>query len=622
MNFDVDITSPVVVPEVQETDVQVARRIYLDLQKEQREKLELLDKQRRLIRDLQDQINQARDTEMGITIMVKELKEKEINQQELVKRLEREEEEHFKLEGEAKFLADLMEQILQITEGFEGFGAARDYQKEDILHTIAAYVRNKTGVLNANDMGLGKTYEAIICIYILSALFQREHGRRPKTLWLTKKSLMVSSPKEIRHWWNNVKIYAPVSATDAKSRTMSLEIFDMAGGEIFVANYEFIRTTPLASEIVWDFVVIDEVHKLKGGANPNGPTAIWTAIKEVCNKSRFNLMLSGTPMVNRPEEMWAYLHIFSPERFPDLKKFQKDFMEYKDIAVDYKLELKASSLLKNVLKGQMIRRGRYDPEVQLQLPDLTPIERMLDMNPQQAEIYEQMRKNFFVWLDSQDTPLTATAIIAQLIRLRQINVWPDNMKFKETRTMPNGDTFEVERRLECKDSSKIDEAMEIIEEAHDQVVVFSTFNEPLSEIKKRCESLKLTCEVINGSTVSHMGEYERKFQEGSLDVLCINSAMGEGLNLQKNPDRWPGGSSIAIFLDLWWSPARNEQCEARIHRSGAVNPCTVYYLKNNHSIDQFMDALLEEKKASFDTIMDSDVIRPSSDWRNFLEGTI
>lgn len=98
--------------------------------------------------------------------------------------------------------------------------------------------------------------------------------------------------------------------------------------------------------------------------------------------------------------------------------------------------------------------------------------------------------------------------------------------------------------------------------------------------------------------------------------------MGEGLNLQKNPDRWPGGSSIGIFLDLWWSPARNEQCEARIHRQGAKQPVFIYILSNDKSIDAFIEGKIADKKAIFDSIMESDTIRPATEWRDFLEGVI
>ena len=92
----------------------------------------------------------------------------------------------------------------------------------------------------------------------------------------------------------------------------------------------------------------------------------------------------------------------------------------------------------------------------------------------------------------------------------------------------------------------------------------------------------------------------------------------EGLNLQKNPDFWPGGASYAIMMDLWWSPARNEQAEARIHRQGANEPVTVYILQNNDSVDAFIAMLLEEKSRIFSQIMEADELRPVTDWALIL----
>lgn len=515
-------------------------------------------------------------------------------------------------QSQTEFLEELSRTLAEICADFPAYFAAHVYQHEDITAIISAYQQGKNGVLNANDLGLGKTFESAVSLFIMSKLFEQEHGRKARILWLTKKTLVKSSPKEIRHWWPDVKIMNTSAAKNVKDRNFYIETYLMIG-DILLANYEFVRTTPMAADITWDFVVIDEVHKLKGGAN-HKPTEIWVAVRDVCRKSRFVLMLSGTPMVNRAEEMWSYLHIFSPERFPSIRQFERDFVSLRSIAGEMKMAVDPDKLLRGALKGQMIRRRR--DEVGLQLPELTREIVDLEMNTEQAVCYQQMRKNFFVWLDQNHTkPLTAMAIIAQLTRLRQINVWPSGIKFKDLET-------EQEYELDVKDSSKIDECMDIIENAADQVVVFSTFNEPLKEVQRRAIENGLTCEIISGATVDHLGEYENNFQQKNIDVLCINSAMGEGLNLQKNPKQWPGGSSVAIFLDLWWSPARNQQCEGRIHRQGADQPVNIYILLNENSIDQFILDKNQEKEAAFAQIMESKEIRPASDWKQYLEGII
>lgn len=515
-------------------------------------------------------------------------------------------------QSESQFLEELKKTLDEICADFESYFKAHVYQHEDITAIIGAYQKGLNGMLNANDMGLGKTYESAVTLYIMSKLFEQEHARKPKILWLTKASLIQSdsSMKEIREWWSCM-IMSTKKAKTLKDREFHIEMYISLGADILLTNYEFVRTTPMAKEITWDFVVIDEVHKLKGGANSK-PTEIWTAVKDTCLKARFIMMLSGTPMVNKPEEMWAYLHIFAPERFPTMRAFERDFVSLRNIAGEMKMAVDPDKLLRGALKGQMIRRRR--DEVGLQLPEITREFVDLEMNKEQAETYQMMRKNFFVWLDqSQTKPLTAMAIIAQLTRLRQINVWPSGIKFKDPET-------EQEFALDVKDSSKIDECMDLIENEQDQVVVFSTFNEPLYEVQNRCRKMDLTCEVISGKTGDN--DFENEFQQQKIDVLCINSAMGEGLNLQKNPDRWPGGSSLGIFLDWWWNPSRQEQGEARIHRQGATKAVRIKTLINNNSVDQFILGINADKAAAFHDIMESNEIRPASDWKQFLEGII
>jgi SNF2 family DNA or RNA helicase len=170
--------------------------------------------------------------------------------------------------------------------------------------------------------------------------------------------------------------------------------------------------------------------------------------------------------------------------------------------------------------------------------------------------------------------------------------------------------------------------MDIIEAAHDQVVVFSTFNEPMKEIQRRCNEVisergvGLNCKIISSETSNQMDGIEKDFQDGKIDVLCINSAMGEGLNLQKNPEHWAGGSAIGIFLDIWWNPARNEQCEGRIHRQGANQPVMIYRLMVENSVDYFMLDKVIQKASQFSSIMEAEEVRPPSDWKDYLKGLI
>jgi SNF2 family DNA or RNA helicase len=570
-----------------------------------------------------DELNHIQDEETKLFKMLNALKEKKVviagETQKLrteIYTLEREQraadaqKERLKaLEAEAQEMEKYSNQLEDIFNDLKAWPSVRHYQKEDLAVTLKAFMDKRSGVINANDMSMGKTIEAVLTMYIL-----QKFNPKAKFLWLTKDSLTTSTPAEIMRWWPDAKIVTSAVMTGREQRNMLLEFMDM-GFNILVANYEFVTSTPKIFEYKFDYLIIDEAHKLKGGANPGGPTNIWKAVNRLCQNVDFSIFLTGTPMVNRPEEMWSYLHIFDPTRFPNLRQFQRQFNVFKSYSDG---TARASTTLLQLLRGQMFRRTCE--EVGLELPDIQKIVRTLKMLPKQREAYDQMLKFFYIWLDEhKDEPLTATAILAQLIRLRQINVWPCDIRFeiKDDEGNVIGENF-----LMIEESSKIDEAMDIITELeeHEQVVLFSTFNEPLFEMERRIKAAGYTCRTLTGKNTSEVGQLEKDFQQGNIKVLLMNSAVGEGLNLHKDKTKWPGGARYGIMLDKWYSPARNEQCYRRIVRPGTADKGAFYFLENESSVDTFINILNDEKTASFNTITNSEAVR--HDWKQYLKDKV
>jgi SNF2 family DNA or RNA helicase len=437
-------------------------------------------------------------------------------------------------------------------------------------------------------------------------------------LWLSKASIVQTGGtfNEAARWFPELKIF-PIKGSDNRaSRDLIFKTFAPMGGICVLTNYETIRTTPAASDIHWDFLIMDEVHKLKGGANANGPTAIWESIKGL--DVGFQMMLTGTPLVNKIEEIWSYLHLFDPQAFPDSRRFARQFSAFKDLSGKLQFSLQSERLLKDILKGRLIRRTAT--EVGLQLPPVNYETIVLPHNLEQGDLYNKMRDDFFIWLDKQEgKTLSAMSILAQLTRLRQINVLPvANFKWVDH------EGIEQQLKLDVRDSSKLDEAVEIVQKTNDQVIIFSNFNEPMKELAFRLQVEGISSAIISSETASKMGTYETDFQAGKLDVLLINIQMGEGMNLHKDSAKWPGGARAVIMLDFWWNDAKNRQCVARAVRPGetAGEPVFVYKLMVENSVDFFIQALCDEKSAQFDAITESSELRPKEDWQNYLKGLL
>ncbi len=516
-------------------------------------------------------------------------------------------------EAKNKLLDDTVELIKEICEEFAAWHAAREYQIEDVVQIVHQYMIGSSGVMNANEMALGKTFETLVALKICYALHERKYNKAPTILWLTKKSIVQTGGtfNEAKRWFPELKIF-PVTGTISAGDI----IFEIAaeGGICVLTNYETVKK--FGSDVHWDFLVMDEVHKLKGGANANGPTAIWEAIKKL--SVGFQMMLTGTPLVNRVEEIWSYLHLFDAQAFPDAKAFSRQFSAFKDLSGQLQFTLQSEKLLKDILKGRLIRRTAT--EVGLQLPPVQWIEKILPHNEEQGKIYAQMRDRFFIWLDKQEKGLSAASIIAQLTRLRQINVLPV-ADFRIT----DPETGEVEiTRLDCHDSSKIDEALDIIVATNDQVIVGCNFNEPLEELALRCQVEGLRPEIINSNYSKEMASYETGFQAKEIDVLLLNLAMAEGLNLHKDKAKWPGGARAVIFLDKWWNNARNDQFYKRAVRPGesAGEPVFIYDLKCEDSVDFFVQDLCDQKASQFEALTESTELRPPEEWKKYLKGLL
>ena len=510
------------------------------------------------------------------------------------------------------------ELIKEIVADYATWKKLREYQIEDVVATVHQFVLGDSGLMNCNEMALGKTVEAIASLYIIRSLFFSEHGRYPKVLWLTKSSIVKTGGTiaELERWDDTYKMIPLDGSAPVKDREFTLEMYNMLDNVGLITNYEACRTTKGIQDTKWDIVLFDEVHKLKGGANPTGPTAVWTAVKDVCKNARFMIMLTGTPLVNKPEEMWSYLHIFAPEEFPSARDFTRRFTGFRQAAGQFKMSIDAEKLFRTALKGRLIRRTAA--EVGLQLPQVIREDVMLDHNEQQGEIYKQMKEQFFIWLDTTSRPLTANNILTQLIRLRQINVLPVATFYDRDEDGNIINTI----KLDVRDSSKLDQAVHNILEHDTQAVGFCCFNEPLNELAFRLQVEGKSVAVISSQTSNQMGSFEVDFQAGKLDVLLINSAMGEGLNLHRDPEKWSGGAGYGFTLDRWYNNARNDQCFKRIVRPGAPGPIFFDDFYCDNSVDEYIRILCDEKDEMFNNVTENKAARTSGEWKDFLGGLL
>lgn len=500
-------------------------------------------------------------------------------------------------------LQELYDKIADVFEKAPWAETIKDYQKEDVLSFFKAYKDGEQGALNANVMGAGKTLETTAFITAFRDDFRKEYNREPHIIWLTRKSLVKSTAAEILRWDDSIR-FAPLLGTKEMRQSM-LDIAIQANIPI-ITNYETTNSMDTVREFEWDLIVMDECHKIKGGE----AVKLFHHTRDMAHKAKFFLGLSGSPIQNKPEDIWAIFHILDPYRFPDVRRFSREFTTevFNTKTGVWENKVNEQRLL-NVMQGKVIKQ---DPKIiQGSWPEKRRIFKVLEMAELQRAAYDKIKGGVIAYfekkaIDEPDKSISITAIIAQLTYLRQANVWPAGITVKS----PDGDEV---YNVDVQESSKIEEAETLIDELigeGEQVVVWCNFNEPLFELERRVKEAGHTVALMYGGTKDPRA-IESLFQDGSIDVLlCQRAAVSEGFNFQKS-DRWPGGSANAIFLDQWWNPKANEQAEDRIWRTGANQPVTIYYLLNDDSVDAFIAAKLEAKEQMIDGIMNSEMLRPA-----------
>lgn len=451
-------------------------------------------------------------------------------------------------------------------------------------------------------------------------------------LWLTKQSLTKTSSQECKSW--GFTMFPVLGTSPQKCGTFDLlASFDQPLH--ITTNYESVNNKDFFNRLrsrKWGVIVIDEVHKLKGGANST-PTTVWrnTAdllIEQVTVHGCFPIFMTGSIVNNKLEEIWAYLHPLDPERFPSLRHFQRTFGRKN--WVTGVLEIDQDRLL-GLLAPNMIRRGKDEVGEQLPPKNYMPDEWItLDPKDEITELYMDLQRKAFIGvkkdLDSMDDDATLSIgnVIQRIHYLRTALVAPGTFRFNEysidDETGERSVSF-IERKMTFKPPyPKLDAVFEKVCELRDQgenVIVYSAqYNRPLEYLYDLFTACGHSCDkIVGGSDTSAV---QRRFQQNETQILLINMRTGaEGLNLHRC-DRWPGGASHVVFIDSWWNPESERQAEDRTWRIGTNRPVFIHRVHVEGTIDELMIAIKNHKKKIASGIADAEELRVG-DWKDLLK---
>lgn len=448
--------------------------------------------------------------------------------------------------------------------------------------------------LLGDEMGLGKTGQAVCALYLSDTEYQKKQDTA--VLWVCPKSVVQTTIEEIKNWTPDRPVVPLIGGPE--QRKILVQLVQQQGATLII-NYEALQSTPcILEDYIWPRVVLDEAHTFRTAG-----TKVFKNIEKLTNDAECVFALTGTPINNKPEDLWAILHMLDPIQFKSIYKFINEYCYSAKDPSTGKFRPGAYDELIKVCSHMILRRTKKD--VELQLPDKTREVREIELGEEQRKLYDEMRDRFAVWLDDQhEDKLETTNVLSQFMRLRQFALWPRAAVLHKTDPL-TGEQEDVQ--IELAESAKIDECMDIIRELVEngqKAVVFSAQNDALKEVQRRVRDMDRTCELIIGGlqplkVASIIDEFNNPI---GTDVLAGNlKAMGVGLNLQ--------AASHGIFLDEWWNPATNAQAEDRLHRMGQKSAVTIHVLRAESTIDMYIAEILNEKKDMSGAILNREELR-------------
>lgn len=403
----------------------------------------------------------------------------------------------------------------------------------------------------ADQMGLGKTIETL-------AFMDAFCG---ETLVVCPASVVYKWEGDCHNWLPGCTTQV---VTTGKDVIGGADIIIMSYA-IMVSHYETLKDMP------FDLVVYDEAHALKGRKSQRarvGRALVKGGIPKV-------LFLSGTPFLNRPDELFPLLNMLDPVGFANFYQYAKRYMGAEYIQGMWYFPpgvVTNREELAHRLKRIMLRRTV--DEVAIDLPDLTRT--IIPVELTNTAAYKKALKDVRTWLKDKDrTVLNPAHALTRLNVLRQIVG-------------------------EGKAKAGIELAESVLQDGK-KVVLFAHHKDVVKLLADGLDEhgvLLITGEVSQKERSSNIKEFLSK--DSSSRVMIITVAGAEGIDLYSASD--------IIFVEREWTPAREEQAEARLHRIGQKSPVTAHYLVAKKTVDEKLARIIKEKRAVIGQVISQDEI--------------
>lgn len=402
------------------------------------------------------------------------------------------------------------------------------FQKESLKFCI----NNNGRLLIGDDMGLGKTIQALA----FSKFYQKDWP----LLIICPSSLVYSWKSEVIKW---------LKIEESNINVMkNFQPFNIQH-DISIISYDSLCKDHIKSNHLKQYksdygvIIVDESHMIK-----NGTTSRSEVVTSIALNCRRIVLLTGTPALSKPVELYSQIRCVCPLLFVDFFQFASRYCDGKKLKFGWNFNgISNYDELKLILNNFiMIRRNKTD--VISQLPK---------------------KKRELIYLDES---------LIDYDKISNINT--NSLKKKLILEFFNSTALAKFKAIK----SYIDD----FKKSNEKFIVFAHHKIIIDLL---CSCLKDVDYIrIDGSTTSdERNKLCNHFQSHNncrAAVLSIKTAAC-GLTLT--------AASIAIFAELFWNPGILLQAEDRIYRIGQKNDVTIYYLLAKSTVDELLWKMLGKK---------------------------
>ena len=422
------------------------------------------------------------------------------------------------------------------------------------------YIEAKRGrALIADEMGLGKTIQAL-------AWLQLHPELRPVVI-VVPASLKLNWEKEIMDWMTKAGTIKILSGTTPTRLTKDIIIINY--DIIFAWVNEIKRLRP-------QVLILDEVHYTK-----NNQAKRTKAVKRLGKFIPHVIGLSGTPIVNRPIEIYNAVNIIDRTIFPSQWDYTEKYCarKYNGFGWDVSGASNTEELNYKLTNTIMLRRLKKDV-----LPDLPDkVHSYIPIELDNVEEYNFAENNFISFVKQykgKEAAIRASnaQALAEIEGLKQLAV-----------------------------KGKLKQCINWIRdflESDEKLVVFATHKFVIEALMKAFP--KIAVKVDGSVTGKNRQLAVDSFQKLSTVRLFVGNIKAAGVGITLT------AASNVAFIELPWTNGDLSQACDRVHRIGTKFTVNIYYLLAANTIEERIAKLIDKKSKIVDSVLDGKVTETES----------